>query len=164
MEHVNQPRGDTNKINDQRVENDVVVPMQLEINTEAPTADVPPLTFADAEQRNPFSVLVELHDHALTFDGEHRRPQDAAHHLAELALSSAVVAWWTRWRPISVHRAFLSGASLAEVAAATGLSETDAYACWQSWAEAQSALIIGDKPSVAAEEVEHIRARLGGDR
>ncbi|MDT5040079.1 MAG: hypothetical protein QOE51_1064 [Actinoplanes sp.] len=51
-------------------------------------------------------MALRLHDKPLTF------------HLTELALSAAVVAWWSRWQPIAMHRAFLAGVSLAEVATA----------------------------------------------
>jgi hypothetical protein len=88
----------------------------------------------------------------------HEKP--AAFHLTELALSAAVVAWWSRWQPIAMHRALLAGASLAEVAAATGLSEADAHERWSAWAEQQSQLVIAGRLGVEPEEVAAIRERL----
>jgi hypothetical protein len=150
MEHINQPRGDMNEI----TTHDEPVVYGL---TGAP----PPLTFAEAEQHNAYTLLTELHDHALTFDAEGRRPDDPRHHLAELALSAAVVSWWSRWQPISMHRAFKNGASLAEVAAATGLTQAEAYLRWSRWAGTQSKLVIAGRRGVEPDEMAAIRARLG---
>lgn len=151
MEQINQPRGDKNEIT---THDEPVI-------YDGPATEArPPVTFAEAEQHNAFTLLAELHHHALTFDAEHGRPQDASHHLAELALSSAVVSWWSRWQPISMHRAFLAGASLTEVAAAAGASETEAYEHWSRWAEAQAGLHLGSKLGVDPAEADAIRTRL----
>lgn len=117
-----------------------------------------PLTFAEAEAHNPFALLTELRDHAMALRLDEK---PATFHLTELALSSAVVAWWRRWQPIAMHRAFVAGASLGEVATAVGTSETEAYARWHGWAERQASLAVGDRPGVEAEEVAAVRARLG---
>jgi hypothetical protein len=123
----------------------------------------PPLTFAEAEQHNPFASLIELHDHAMALDVEGKRPDNPRHHLAELALSAAVVAWWSRWQPISIHRAFVAGASLADVAAAIGSTEADAYDRWSRWADTQTKLIVAGHPSVEPSAVTAIRVRLAGE-
>jgi hypothetical protein len=120
-----------------------------------------PLTFAEAEAHNPYSLLTELHEHTMALDVEGRRPEDAAaHHLGELALSAAVVAWWSRWQPITMDRALGAGASLGEVAAAAGVDEAEAYRRWSEWAGRQSELVIGGRPGVDPDEVAAIRERV----
>lgn len=151
MEKINQPRGAANEITTH--DEPLIYDGRA---TEIP----PPVTFTEAERHNPFTLLAELHDHGLTFDAESRRPKDPRHHLAELALSAAVVSWWSRWQPISMHRAFLTGASLAEVAAAAGTTEAEAYERWERWAEAQTQLVIAGRRGVEPDEVDAIRARL----
>jgi hypothetical protein len=146
-----QPRGDRNDIT---AHDEPVIRDQR-------STDEPPLTFAAAEQHNAYALLTELHDHALTFDVEGKRPSDPKHHLAELALSAAVVAWWSRWQPITMHRALLAGANLAEVAAAAGTTEAEAYTQWSGWADTQSELIIAGRRGVDPDEAAAIRARLG---
>lgn len=153
MEQINQSRG---------------VPSEISTHDEPVIYDgrtaPPPVTFTEAERRNAYTLLTELHDHALTLDADGRRPDDPRHHLAELALSAAVVAWWSRWQPISMHRAFLAGATLAEIAAATGTTESEAYERWEQWAERQSKLLIGSKPGVEPDEVATIRSRIARSR
>ncbi len=139
-------RGDTNDISHHHEQ-------------QAPTVDRrPPVTFAEAEAHNPFALLTELHDHAMALRLQEKPP---TFHLTELALSAAVVAWWTRWQPIAMHRAFVAGASLGEVAAAVGTTESEAYERWNSWAERQAHLVIGGRRGVEAEEAEGIRVRIG---
>ena len=70
-----------------------------------------PLTFADASERGAYQSLRDL----LALD---------APPLAELALAAAAVPWWSRWQPLLMHRAFVVGASLSDVALATCLSPT----------------------------------------
>jgi hypothetical protein len=117
-----------------------------------------PLTFAEAETHNPFALLVELHDHAMALRVEEK---PAGFHLTELALSAAVVAWWSRWMPVAMHRAFVAGAGLDDVAAATGCSEAEAYERRNAWASTQSGLVIGGRVGVDAGEVAGIRGRWG---
>ncbi|MDQ7903061.1 hypothetical protein RB614_00815 [Phytohabitans sp. ZYX-F-186] len=150
MEQINQPRGAARDITTHDE------PVIYEREAETPV----PLTCAEAEQHNPYTLLTELRDHALTVTTDGERPQDSSHHLAELALSSAVVAWWSRWQPLSMHRAFAAGASLAEVAAAAGTTEAEAYDRWERWAERQSKVRIGGRLSVEPSEVAAIRRRL----
>jgi hypothetical protein len=97
----------------------------------------------------------------LTFAGEGKRPEASAHHLAELALSAAVVAWWSRWQPIAMHRAFLNGASLAEVAMAVGVTGAEAYDPWSAWAEGQMQLWHDSGLGVNPDEADAIRTCLG---
>ncbi len=124
-------------------------------------ADRPPapVTFEEAEAINPFDLLTDLHDHAMALRLDGKPP---TFHLTELALSAAVVAWWSRWQPISMHRAFLAGASLGEVAAAAGATETEVYGRWSDWAERQSNTVIARRAGVDANELAAIRGRLAG--
>ncbi len=162
MEQINQPRGDADEITAQQhaepeqpaVRTEVPVPIY---QAEAP-GQRPPVMFTEAETHNPFALLTELHDHAMALRLEEKPP---TFHLTELALSAAVVAWWSRWQPISMHRAFVAGASLAEVAAAVGTAEAEAYETWSAWAERQAQLVIAGRPGVDASEVAAVRARLG---
>lgn len=116
-----------------------------------------PLTFAEAADRNPFQLLLDLYNHTQRRQpaGE---PVDVA--LEELALAAAVVSWWSRWQPLTMHRAFESGASLGEVAAATGLTEDEAYVRWSHWADVQSTLILGGRPALNPAIAADIRTRL----
>jgi hypothetical protein len=150
MEHLHQPRGDAREITDQQLQlSDPSVD-----TSEAPPR--PPVTFAEAEVHNPYAVLVELHDHALSRTAE----APATFHLTELALSAAAVAWWSRWQPISMHRALVAGANLTDVAKAIGTTEADAYQRWSDWADAQAELIINGRQGVDPAEVTAVRERL----
>jgi hypothetical protein len=102
----------------------------------------PPTRFADAEQVNPFHLLTALHNHALACSAG-PGPDSA---LAELALAAAVAAWWSRWQPTTIHAAFQAGASVADVAAATGLDEAEVVRRWSRWTDVQSRLVIGGRP------------------
>jgi hypothetical protein len=130
-----------------------------------PPAETPgdlPLTYAEAEARNPFTLLQELHSQALRNDPAERA---APHpHLAELALSAAVIAWWSRWQPLMIHRALLAGASLAEVSAAAGQGEHEIVERWTAWADQQQALLICGRPAVDPAAVAIVRARLAHER
>jgi hypothetical protein len=172
MEKTNQPEGDRNEITSQPITSGQDGPLhhqpdQLEkIIYEAP-AEEPPTTFAEAEQRNAYTLLHELYDHGVTADIEGERRNDPRHHLTGLALSSAVVAWWSRWQPIMMHRALKAGASLADVAAAAGVPETEVNERWSTWAEQQTQVMVGDwrslDPAEAETVREHIRRTATGD-
>ncbi len=161
MEQINQPRGDADEITSQQhaepeqpaVRTDVPVPIY---QAEAP-GQRPPVTFTEAEAHNPFALLTELRDHAMALRLEEKPP---TFHLTELALSAAVVAWWSRWQPIAMHRALLAGTSLSEVAAAIGATEAEAYGRWSEWADRQAQLVIAERPGIEPDEVATIRARL----
>lgn len=118
------------------------------------TNDTKLVTFADAEQRNAYALLVELYDHAMSPD------DDAQHHLTELALSAAVVSWWSHWQPNTMHRAFLAGASLADVAAAAGGTEDDVYDRWSTWVAAQVQLWVRHGLGVHPAQADAVRARI----
>jgi len=151
MEQLNQPRGDANEIttHDEPV-----------IHDRCSADAAQPVTFADAQQHNPFTLLMELRDHVLAVDADGSQPEDGRHHLTELALSAAVVDWWSRWQPITMHRALLAGASLAEVAAAAGTTEADVASRWSAWSTRQERLVINGRPSIDPDEGAAIRARI----
>ena len=53
---------------------------------------------------------------------------------------------WTRWQPISVHRAILAGATPAQVSEAAGASLRDVHERWQKRADVQRHCMIGGRP------------------
>src|SRR2546430_6194092 len=103
---------------------------EMEAGEVQPVPGRPPLTFAEAEQRNPFALLGELRDHAMALRVDEK---PAEFHLTELALAAAVVAWWTRWQPIAMHRALVAGARLGGVARAAGVAEGAGDWGWNQW-------------------------------
>ncbi|MFC6021839.1 hypothetical protein ACFP2T_37465 [Plantactinospora solaniradicis] len=148
MEQTHRPRGAGSKITTRGT------------SQTAPCAESPtdtPQTFADAEARGAYALLRELHDHASRYRSGER---DRLHDLAELALSSAVVAWWSRWQPLMMHRALAAGASIAEVAAAAGTDEREVYDRWSAWADRQEQLVIGGRVAIDPAEGAAIRARI----
>lgn len=117
----------------------------------------PLVRFADAEEINPFQLLLDLHDHAVA-----RTPESGLDDvLAELALSAAVVSWWTRWQPSTIHSALRAGADLTDIAETTGLDASDVVRRWRRWADVQTRLDIGGRPSVDLVEVRAIERWLG---
>jgi hypothetical protein len=117
---------------------------------------VPPVRFSDAEKINAFQVLIDLYDHALKHAPE--RSRNGA--LTELALAAAVVSWWSRWQPITIHAALRSGATLGDIAEATGLDANEVVRRWERWADVQIRLDIGGRPAVDPAEVRAIRDRF----
>ncbi|MFI6161420.1 hypothetical protein ACIA59_15925 [Micromonospora haikouensis] len=116
----------------------------------------PPVRFADAEEINPFQLLLDLHDHAVA-----RTPGTGLNGvLTELALSAAVVSWWTRWQPSMIHTALRAGADLTDIAKATGLDADEVFDRWRRWVDVQTRLDIGGRPSVDPVEVQAIERRL----
>ncbi len=167
MEHPNQPRGVADDITSQQHTQPDHQPAPEAAPPEVPIYQAeaphqrPLVTFTEAAAHNPFSLLTELHDQAMALR-LHEKP--STFHLTELALSAAVVAWWSRWQPIAMHRALVAGASLSEVAAAAGTSEAETYQRWNEWGEQQSRLVIAGRVGVDAAEVAEIRARYGDVR
>ncbi|AYF30495.1 hypothetical protein CSH63_24210 [Micromonospora tulbaghiae] len=117
----------------------------------------PPVRFADAEEINPIQLLFDLHDHAAARTPESGRVAV----LAELALSAAVLSWWTRWQPTMIHTALRAGADLTDIAKATGLNAGKAVDQWRRWVDVQTRLDIGGCPPVDPVEVWAIERRLG---
>ncbi|GAA4714790.1 hypothetical protein [Phytohabitans rumicis] len=116
----------------------------------------PPTRFTDAEKINPFQLLINLHDHTL----DHAPDPTPDGVLAELALAAAVVAWWSRWQPITIHAALRAGATVTDVAAATGLDTGEVVRRWTRWADVQTKLVIAGRPSVNPDEVRTIQQRI----
>jgi hypothetical protein len=146
MEQINTSEGGPNAITEQNA---------------ATQADHGPrtyLTFAEAESHNAYGLLTELYEHTMTDDLQGQPPE---YHLTELSLMAAVVAWWSRWQPITMHRALVAGAGLADVAIAAGTTEAEAYHRWSAWADVQSKLVIAGRTGVDAADVAAIRARVG---
>lgn len=116
----------------------------------------PPARFGDAEKINPFQAHIDLHDHAI---GRPFRPsRDEA--LAELALSAAVMAWWSRWQPVMIHAALRAAANVTDIAAATRLDEDEVVRRWERSADVQTRLVVGGRPVLAPDEVRTIRQRI----
>ncbi|WP_406073847.1 hypothetical protein [Micromonospora sp. NBC_01638] len=119
----------------------------------------PPVRFADAEEINPFQLLLDLHDHAVA-----RTPRTGLDDvLTELALSAAVMSWWTRWQPLMIHTALQAGADLTDIAKATGLDAGNVVDRCRRWADVQMRLDISGRPSVDPAEVQAIERRLGSE-
>ncbi|MGC4895446.1 hypothetical protein [Micromonospora sp. DT31] len=116
----------------------------------------PPVRFSDAEKINPFQVLIELHDHALRQSSGSSRDEA----LTELALTAAVISWWSRWQPITIHQALRRGADLADIAEATGLDPGEVVRRWERWTDVQTRLDIGGRPAVDPIEVRTIREQI----
>ena len=120
-------------------------------------ASAPPTRFDDAEKINAFQVLIDLHDHAT---GHPLRPsRDEA--LTDLALSAAVVAWWSRWQPAMIHAALRVAAAVADIAAATGLDTDEVIHRWERWTDVQTRVVIGGRSLLDPDEVRTIRQRIG---
>ncbi|MFY1637100.1 hypothetical protein ACN27F_28130 [Solwaraspora sp. WMMB335] len=116
-----------------------------------------PVRFVDAQEINPFKLLLDLHDHAVAWTPGSGRDDV----LAELALSAAVVSRWTSWQPLMIHAALRAGADLADIAEATGLEVDEVVRRWRRWADVQTRLDIGGRPAVDPVEVRAIEHRLG---
>jgi transposase-like protein len=62
---------------------------------------------------------------------------------------------------MTIHAAFRAGATVTDVAAATGLNQAEVVRRWMRWTNVQTTLIIAGPPSVGSEEVRTIRQRIG---
>jgi hypothetical protein len=113
-----------------------------------------PVRFVDADRILMTELLAMLGDHLFK---DFPTREDA---LAELAMAAAVVARCGRWQPLTIHAALRAGASLPEVAAATGLEPDEVVHRWRAWTDVQTVLVIGGHPAVDADEVRTIADRL----
>ena len=113
-----------------------------------------PTRFADADRILVTELLAMLGDH-LFKDSPSRGDS-----LAELAMTAAVVTRCHRWQPLTIHAALRAGASLSEIAAATGLEPDEVTHRWRAWTDVQSVLMIGGHPAVDPDEVRTIADRL----
>jgi hypothetical protein len=112
------------------------------------------LTRQDADRLPVYEVV----EHWLHRDPAFSREHDPEHHLEELALMTVAAEWLTLWQPISMHRAILAGATPDQVAAAAGLSVSEAFEQWECWADDQRRLIIAGRPGVTEEEYTEVCA------
>jgi hypothetical protein len=124
------------------------------LNDDAARRGPLPVRFADADRILMTDLLDMLGDHLF----KDRPTQEDA--LAELALAAAVVARCGRWQPLTIHAALRAGASLPEVAAATGLESDEVLRRWRAWTDVQTVLVIGGHPAVDPDEVRTIVDRL----
>jgi hypothetical protein len=121
------------------------------------TMRTPPTTsYAVAEKINPYQLLIDLYDQAITRPGQ----PSGTDVLAELALAAALVTWWRRRQPAMIHAALRAGADLADIAAATGLEPTEVVCRWQRWAEVQTCTDINGHPLLDPDEVRTLRQRI----
>ncbi|WP_348775287.1 hypothetical protein [Solwaraspora sp. WMMD937] len=116
-----------------------------------------PVRFVDAQEINPFELLLNLHGHAVAWTPGSGRDDV----LAELALSAAVVSRWTSWQPLMIHAALRAGADPVDIAEATGLEVDEVVRRWRRWADVQTRLDIGGRSAVDPVEVRAIEHRLG---
>ena len=63
-----------------------------------------------------------------------RTPQ---HDLEELATMTALADWLQRWTPLTIHGAAMRGATIDEIAAATGMDTVAVRESWRKWADGQ---------------------------
>jgi hypothetical protein len=91
-----------------------------------------PVTFAEAERLNPCTLAAVWGDR-----GRWPLTPSVTDRLA--ALMCALGTWLRRWLPLSVHRAAVAGAGLAEVTAAAGLDVDQVHRLWTQWADRQTA-------------------------
>ncbi|WP_431877471.1 hypothetical protein [Micromonospora marina] len=78
-----------------------------------------------------------------------------------MALSAAVVSWWSRWQPAMIHAALRTGAAVADIAAATGLNTDEVVHLWKRWSDVQTRVVIAGRPLLDPDEVRTIRQRIG---
>lgn len=87
----------------------------------------------------------------------------AAYYLRQAALESVIAERMAACAAVSVHRALLAGATLAQVADATGVTSAEAAARWRSWADGQRRL--GQQvPGLGLSEGEYRRAAATAGR
>lgn len=74
------------------------------------------------------------------FDAELAGDDSAGWWLRQAARESVIAARMSARAAVSVHRALLAGATLAQVADAAGVSNAEAAERWRSWADGQREL------------------------
>lgn len=84
------------------------------------------------------------------------------HELEELAVSSALRTRLERKLPYLVHVAVLAGATLSEVAAATGWAESEVLPRWRTWAADQVAVYrVSGRIGISEAAFSQVRDALG---
>jgi hypothetical protein len=64
----------------------------------------------------------------------------AGYYLRQAALETAIAQRMTARAAASIHYGLLAGATLAQIADATGMSSAQVAACWRAWADGQRRL------------------------
>ncbi len=85
---------------------------------------------------------------------------DAAFHLRQVALEAVIERRIAVRAVISIHRALLAGARVAQVARATGLSGSQVAARWAAWADDQVRLFERTGLGMAPEEYGRVAAAI----
>jgi len=82
---------------------------------------------------------------------------DAGYCLRRAALETAIAQRMAARAAVSIHCGLLAGATLAQIADATGMSSMEVTACWRAWADGQRHL--GQQcPGLGITEREYQRA------
>ena len=82
---------------------------------------------------------------------------DARYWLRQAALESVIAQRMAVRAVLSIHRALLAGATLAQVADAAGMTCAEAAERWRSWADGQRQL-RRQVPGLGLSEAEYLRA------
>jgi hypothetical protein len=114
------------------------------------------LTWRQADLLSPYDAILRWR----TLAPAALHSDEPEQHLEDLALMNAALQRLTRWQPISIRRAILAGASLAQVRAASGTSMPEVFYRWQRWAEVQRHFMTGDRPSVSEEAYIRVLTRF----
>ena len=91
------------------------------------------------------------------FDAELAGDGSAGWWLRQAARESVIAARMAARAAVSVHRALLAGATLAQVADAAGVSRAEAAERWRSWADGQREL-ARQVPGLGVSERDYQRA------
>jgi hypothetical protein len=81
---------------------------------------------------------------------------DAGFHLRLAALEAVIERRMAVYAVVSIHRALLAGASMTQIAQATGLSQDQVAARWAAWAEGQ--VRLGEHTGLGMTRQEYHRA------
>ena len=82
---------------------------------------------------------------------------DAGYYLWRAALETAIAQRMAARAAASIHYGLLGGATVAQIADATGMSSAEVAACWRAWADGQRHLEQG-YPGLGVSEREYRRA------
>ena len=119
-----------------------------------PAEQPPPSTFAAAVELGAYRLAARYADR----DRWHTHDPDAALLLEEMATAAALAMWLRRWAPLAVHQAICAGATVAQVAAATGVDAAQVRANWRRWADEQRRLFesTNGQLGLSAADVERV--------
>ena len=85
---------------------------------------------------------------------------DAGYYLQQAALETAIARRMAARAAASIHHGLLAGATVAQIADATGVSSGQVAACWRAWADGQRHL-EQRCPGLGVSEREYRRAAAG---